>query len=294
MTPRPRPHLPVIRRVVPPGVIPVELWDLELGHGELGHGILWDHMGTEALPAALVQAIEHLRRGTAITRSRVPIPPRCRELTAVWLAGGHAVALDPSPLSAALGLPVWRADEPTAVAEHGARALLPEAPAPAVIDLGQSRLKIFLSGERFVYERPWDRLAPLDPFAPGAPVIDPAAGRARLRAWVSEALADASARIRQLRQLRRSRGPTDAVIIALPCALADTPTPGSCSYPGLEGDSRFVADVLATAGWTPRTVLVLNDAELAAAAASLDPRCRDAVTLVLTLGFGAGGALLLP
>ena len=52
--------------------------------------------------------------------------------------------------------------------------------------------------------------------------------------------------------------------------------------------------MLAAAGWQPARVLVLNDAELAAVAAGLDPRTHGKLTLVLTLGFGVGAALRLP
>lgn len=262
------------RRLVPPGVIPIELWDLELSSG-----ILWDHMEADALPSALVEAVRRLRSGTALTRSRSPIPTLARELTSVWLAGGRAATFDPLPLATALGVPVCCAEDPTAVAERGARALVHDASPLAVIDLGQTRLKIFLGGERFEHERPWERLPILDT------PTDPTVARTSLRTWVSKALTDATAHT----GLR-----PDAVVLALPCALGDTPIPGSSSYPGMQGDARLVPDVMAAAGWTPRTVLVLNDAELAAVAAGLDPRRHGTLTLVLTLGFGVGGALRLP
>ena len=137
----------------PPGVVPLELWDLELDAG-----ILWDHVDGDALPGALVEAVARLRRGTARTRSRSPIPALAREIGAVWLAGGRAGSIDPEATSTALGLPVWVGDDPTAFAGRGARVLVPEASALAVIDLGQSRLKLYVGGRRFEHERPWDRL----------------------------------------------------------------------------------------------------------------------------------------
>lgn len=271
-----RAHAPSPIRLRPPGVVPVELWDLELSRG-----ILWDHMDGDGLSAALVEAVEHLRRGTARTRSRTPIPALAREPGALWLAGGRASTIDPATLATTVGLPVFIADDPTAFAERGARALVPEADALAVIDLGQSRLKLSVGGRRFEHERPWERL----PLYDASPACEPARARTALRAWVGEALAAASA---------ITGSDPDAVVLALPCELPAAPIPGSSSYPGLQGDRAFVPDVLATAGWHPARVLVLNDAELAAAAAGLDPRTRDLLTLVLTLGFGVGGALRLP
>src|SRR5262245_4989402 len=98
----PPPHASTPIRLQPQGVVPLELWDLELPEG-----ILWDHMQGDALPAALVRTIEHLRRGTARTRSRTPISSLAREPQALWLAGGRASSIDVEHLSTALALPVW-------------------------------------------------------------------------------------------------------------------------------------------------------------------------------------------
>jgi hypothetical protein len=263
-------------RARPEGVVPLELWDLEL-HA----GILWDHMEPSALPGALVEAVERLRRGTARTRSNTPICEQVRDLRILWLTGGRATSIDPAALHHALGLPVWLADAPTTVAERGARALVPEASALAVIDLGQSRLKLHLGDHCFEHERPRDRL----PLLEHPTSLELARARTVMRAFIGAALRDAA---------DRTRTTPDAVVVALPCELPDEPVPGSSSYPGLQGDAELVADVLAAAGWSPARVLVLNDAELAAVAAGLDPRTHGALTLVLTLGFGVGAALRLP
>lgn len=265
-----------VHRTRPAGVVPLELWDLELARG-----ILWDHMDEPTLPGALVEAVERVRHGTAHTRSRAPIPARARALQAVWLAGGRAGSIDAAALTTALGLPVWIADEPLAVAERGARRLVPEPTALAVIDLGQSRLKVHMGGQWFEHARPWERL----PLAEGHANLDPTRARTALREWVGRALAEAATRTGVL---------PDALVFALPCELPAAPIPGSSSYPGLQGDARFVADIVAATGWQPARVLVLNDAELAAVAAGCDARTHGTLTLVLTLGFGVGAALRLP
>ena len=257
-------------------MVPIELWDLELDDG-----ILWDHMDGDALPGALVEAVTRLRRGTARTRSGTRIPPLAREVEALWLAGGRNCANCAIQLNNVLSLPAWISDGPVTFAERGARALVPDASTLAVIDLGQSRLKLSLGSRRFEHERPWARL----PLRDGPAPIDPTEARATLREWVSTALAHATTST----ALR-----PDAVVLALPCELPDAPIPGSSSYPGLQDDAAFVPDVLSRAGWHPERTLVLNDAELAAVAAGLDPRTHGTLTLVLTLGFGVGGALRLP
>ncbi len=269
-----RPRGPSVERLAPAGVVPLELWDLELARG-----ILWDHMDGPALPHALAEAVARLRQGTARTRSGATIPPLARALGGVWLAGGRASAIDASALARTLALPVWIADEPCAVAERAARALVPRADALAVIDLGQSRLKLWIDGVRSEHPRPWDRL----PLPTGLEPAPPA--RAALRAWVGPCLAQAAA----LAPVSPS-----AVVFALPCELRHATIPGPCSYAGLAGDDALVPDVIAAAGWPSARVLVINDAELAAVAAGLDPRAHGTLTLVLTLGFGVGAALCQP
>lgn len=261
---------PAVVRIRPPRVVPVELWDLELGRG-----ILWDHMD-DGLEGALHQGVRRLVAGQARTRSGTPIPAEVRRVAALWLAGGRATTIDTARLAAGLDRPVWCADAPAEVPRHGARALLPEIAAPVVVDLGQSHLKIFTPERSLVAPRPWDRLV-----LRGRDPQTESEARRELRAWMIETMREASV-------------DPEVVVVALPCELGDDPVPGGCSYVGMRGDRALVPDIIAGAGWRPRTTLVLNDAELAAAAAGLDPRPRGVLTLVLTLGFGVGGALRLP
>ncbi len=67
--------------------------------------------------------------------------------------------------------------------------------------------------------------------------------------------------------------------------------PEGSSYIGMKGDASLIPDSLDLAGLSPRIALLLNDAELAAVSAGVDPRVRGKV-LVLTIGFGVGAALL--
>ncbi len=252
-------------------MIPVELWDLELRDG-----ILWDAMQDSGLTDALAEAVEHLAEGSARTRSSTPLPEESRHFEALWLAGGRSGRVARPRLAAAIDRPVWQPHDPQAISVHGAIALAPHARRLAVVDLGQSHLKGFTSDRRIVVARPWDRLPMREDCTDPIPVA-----RQALRDWVGPALASL-------------RADPDVVVVALPCELGDEPTPGGCSYAGLQDDDDFIPDVLAAAGWRPDTVWVLNDAELAAAAARQDPRTRGTSTLVLTLGFGFGAAVLQP
>ena len=79
-------------------------------------------------------------------------------------------------------------------------------------------------------------------------------------------------------------------VFALPCEVAPDGAPGTCSYPWPAGDP-ILPDILAAADLTATPTFVLNDAELAVIGVATRPPIA-APTLVLTVGFGIGGALL--
>jgi len=104
--------------------------------------------------------------------------------------------------------------------------------------------------------------------------------------WIASAVLDAV-------EAAVPREVPPALVLSLPCPVADDLTPGACTY-GWEGDASLVPRITAAldyAGAFRRapavTALVLNDAELAALSAP--PGVR---TLAITLGFGPGAALL--
>jgi hypothetical protein len=79
-------------------------------------------------------------------------------------------------------------------------------------------------------------------------------------------------------------------VIALPCELDDDLQLTECSYDWSANDLPLI---LRKAGLGQETALILNDAELAGVAAMNDPQVpKDKRTLVLTLGFGVGAALI--
>ena len=140
----------------------------------------------------------------------------------------------------------------------------------AVVDLGQTAAKVQVGAHRQRHPRDWTRI-------PRSPA-DLAAAQDALRAW--------------LVGLLRGLGPLDALVLGLPCELGADGALGPCTWPWADGDDRLIPTILAEAGLQDVPALLLNDAELAAASAALDPRCAHGTTLVLTLGFGVGGAVL--
>ncbi|MCY1017778.1 ROK family protein [Pyxidicoccus sp. MSG2] len=281
------PHGWDVRRHVPEGVTSLEVWNLPV----LGHE-LWELLGaarverdrSEGVPESMIAF--HLL--PVLAGALAELVPR-HDADAVWLCGGLACLEGFAELveeaTAALPFPVYVAEDPRfAAARAGLRLLEPlRLASPVAIDVGQTSIKCASPSGQRVFER--DTAAV--PFRLiGTP--RPEDGH-HVRAAV-RFIGDA------LHTFVEQAVPLDALCLALPCPLDAALMPGGCTY-GWEGHAPLVADVLHAAGLTgPErggTVLVLNDAELAAEAARYDTRLADNPrVLCLTLGFGPGGALL--
>lgn len=263
----PRDQGPDPHRLEIDGVVPVELWDLEVSGGILGD-LIHDANFASTLSSALV----HLREGTAATASGSDLTP-CRGIARVLLAGGsiptHTIACDGIVIDRAPG------DARFLGVEGGLVALRARGHhRPLAVDVGQSALKLGLDGERRLVPRDVARL----PVAGG----DVPEGRRELRDFVS----------RGLHAIVTDRALPDAVVIALPAAVQEDGTPSGCTYVGLEGDRDFASDTLALAAMAGVPLYVMNDAEMAGAGLVLGYRPK-VKTLLLTLGFGIGAAVLL-
>lgn len=137
------------------------------------------------------------------------------------------------------------------------------------LDLGQTQLKVMTERGSFCIPRDLLQL-PL-----GAHALSAETGRARLRTFIEEGLRCAG-------KLISSQQP-DGVVLALPVALDKHGIAQSATYPGLWGPVEPIfSDLFPQQPW-----VVLNDAVLAALALCRPPE----KTLVVTLGFGVGGAL---
>jgi hypothetical protein len=254
-------------------VIPLEVWDLELAGTTL-----FEARGERDFGARLVEAVARLRRGEARRRAGAPLDARCREIAALVIGGGGAARAGLAAELARVDVP-WRIDPAGAFCgEAGGFALLGER-GGLVLDAGQAALKVSWT--------PRGRSHVARDFSSLPANVEPAAAhRERLREFFGGAIA------RAVEQAGRT---PERAVVALPAELDDTLVPGACSYPSLAGDGALIGDVMARAGLAGAPVLALNDAELAALSArasGLAP--AGVVTLVLTLGWGVGGALLVP
>lgn len=285
-----------LRRHVPPGVTPLEVWNLPV----LGHE-LWEVLGAprvdEDRRAGVPESLLAFHLLPVLAGALAELVPR-HDVDAVWLSGGLACLEGFESLveeaSAALSCPVYVAEDPRFAPVRTGLRLLSDAgqaliPAPrrpthpVALDVGQTSIKCASPQGLRVFERD---TAALPLLFIGLPRPEdghhiPAAVRfigGALRAFVGQEA-------------------PDALCLALPCPLDGALVPGGCTY-GWEGYAPLVADILreaalpVPAGGTG-TVWVLNDAELAAEAARGDARLADSRrVLCLTLGFGPGGALL--
>ena len=220
--------------------------------------------------AGLRDFLEHLHAGDASTEAPEDTArlSRAAGFERVVFCGGEArhpaleQALDAAPLPFAFEID--RAGE--FAARRGALRLFEEYgwQRGVALDLGQTQLKIFTASDCRVLPRNTDWL-PLDHHA-----LDADTGRTRLREFLRQGLATFPEQ-------------PDGVILALPVALDRAGSAQPATYPGLWGPLEpLFADLF------PMAWVALNDAVLAA----LGFRPVDgSKTLVLTLGFGIGGAL---
>ena len=268
-----RKQSPELVRYRHPRVVPLELWDLWMGER-----ILWDTIRDPDFPHILHKSLIDLRAGFGATRSDGPVPPEIRGFDALWLGGGGCDASLRHGLRD-LPIPAYFAETEAFAGERGGLALLAQGGcAGCVVDLGQTQLKVSTAEKRWTFARDFNALPVRDDEAE----CEHAAQRLRLREFIASSLRECGAQ-------------QEAVVFALPARLGDDGSPEGSSYAGMRGDAQLVPDALALAGLVPRIVFLLNDAELAALSALADVRVSPAErTLVLTLGFGLGAALLLP
>jgi hypothetical protein len=256
--------------------VPLELWDLWIGDR-----ILWAVMPEPDFPELLLEALRTLHGGGGATRSEGPAPVDIRGFEALFIGGGAAEngALRKVFLNAPW--PVVFSDEGCFVGEKGGFHLLAMHGRPGlVVDLGQTQLKVAGPGWRRTFPRDFTRL----PMRGETTSERKSEQRIELRRFIGESLRECAAGMS-----------VEGLVIALPSRLDDQGVPEGSSYEGMAGDAALVKDALEIAGLRHAVTWLLNDAELASLGARLhpgvDPRKR---TLVLTLGFGLGAALLLP
>jgi hypothetical protein len=197
---------------------------------------------------------------------------RAAAIKHVHLIGGGASEPGLVPELETVGFAVSVASEPRLAAVRAGLSLLPGA---ACVDVGQTSLKLAVAGDTWVIER--------DPVA--APQRDETAPEALAQARRSTIafLAEGIARRLEGRSL----------VLALPCELSDDGVAAGCTYCWGQSDASLLRELADAAAVDWAALRILNDGELAGVAASREPSVpADQITLVLTIGFGVGAALL--
>lgn len=252
---------------------PLEVWQLVLKtKTTLSRAIRWR-------PERLLEGLELLHRGEGRTRDGREEHHACAGYAHLVIGGGRSadvtdevLAKGPTPFTRLTGAFIGDAGGHTLAAQHGFHA-----GETLVLDLGQTSIKVSYAGQQRRLERDLERL----PRANRQTRRQREAQRVALRDFLAEAVCAVAA----------GRADPAAVVVALPGEISDDAVPGRSSYVGTAGHATLLPDVLVRAGVKPKMLGVLNDAELAAASASLLPQAAGK-TLVLTLGFGIGAALL--
>lgn len=246
-----------MRRLKLDGVRPLEVWDWPV-QGRPLQAFRTDPF----FPVALAQMVTEVRQS------------RCAEFTHVYLTGGGVSAALSTAIASA-GFDITSSADPVfAAARAGARLF--DQRRCLTADLGQTSLKVVSGTRALRIERDLRR-------APFRAEVSPAAwqqARASTIRFLAEALSSAW------------RGGED-VVLALPCELGADGVPRGSTYCWAQPDPSLVPDLAREAGIPLDALNVLNDAELAALAADEDPGLpRAGAALVLTMGFGVGGAVL--
>jgi hypothetical protein len=302
-----------VRRFRHAAVVPLEVWQLLL-------------QGTPAYRRVGLTAVEALRRDRvepdeiarrlvadlfrlvdAIRATNDPGLELTRDFEVLALAGGLTVL--PGFRHACARKNNWHPIEilpggPFAAIPGGAKLLQELELASSntlVADVGQAGVKLGWTGsrgERLLVERPLESI-PRVVTEEADSLLPEARESLALRSidFVAACLFEG---------LRTHPEPSPRLVLALPCELDDQVRPGGCTYAGWDGRASLVLEILESLGDRLRQVpehpwhraeridvLVMNDAELAGQA-MLEIQGRERrKTLLLTLGFGPGGACIL-
>ncbi len=263
-----------VRRVSLPHITHLELWDCVLKDEAL-----CNCMYCPSFDERLLEAVHLVLQGQAISQCAGIIETGHLSFDSIFLSGGGISGSKADMILQTLPVPVIVAEDTVFGGTPGGMQLLARnGLSGIVVDVGQSQIKISCESMRKTFKRDFGAL----PLSSGEMETSKPIHREALHAFIADS-------IRSFGIAMSPKG----IVLALPCALDSSGFPSSCSYPGLRDDLSIVIDVCERAGIVNATVLTLNDAELTAYSASCDKRLSGfKTTLVLTIGFGVGCAVL--
>ncbi len=249
-------------------IIPLELW-----HARVGERFLYE-LESEDFGPAMQNLIGEIQSGTATTQDQQDTKnlKQAAGFTRLVIRGGRAqelLFLKKEILNFEIEID---SAQTLFSAWAGAEVIFRNSAFknPCLIDLGQTGLKIMHSKNQRYYPRCLDRFPLMK--SESIRKLHSSEADSSLVVWINESL-------------RREEGEFhfkfDALCLGLPVEINGFQAK-RCTYANLEGDLRvFFKDIA-----VPQIIFV-NDAVLMAAGVKTDHE----KTLVLTLGFGVGGAL---
>ncbi len=259
----------MIRRLRPPGISPLEVWDVVTPAGPLYAAATARARadGIVSMLRALVAGSAVRARGGVVAVSVNGDDDGPVAFDRVVVGGGGDIA----SVVAAIVAAGFVADAAGVyVGTDGGCVLCAGAKDALIVDVGQTSIKRWYRGERSRTARP--------PTIPMEQLTREPQARALARAHTVRFIATAL----------QTAQPPSRIVLALPCEIDDDLVVQGCSYPWHDDDCALVNDVARAAGIDDSVdVGVINDAELAACTV-----VDDGVTLMLTVGLGVGAALV--
>lgn len=258
-----------LSRVRDARVEPVEIWDTLVRGASL---FAWQKEKRE-LPRAVAEAVRLLQGGSASFENGNQLPrPRAQSFSRCYLTGGGADLPAVARALEAEGFPCRIAHEPAFPGVIGAARL---AGAEVLgVDVGQTAIKAWQGTRRARVLRDWTAL----------PLFEAVPPLATQRGCQDELIRMMVASVRELGPC--AKGP---VVVAVPAHVSWDGALGGCTYAFPPNNHELIPRFLAEAELREREVLLLNDAELAGHSALPDSQGAE---LVLTFGFGIGGAVI--
>ena len=251
---------------------PLEIWD-----ALTPAGTLWESMDHPDFAIHLGDVLNQLLTGTAHSRADGALTQV--DFDQIWLSGGRLLCSETVRSLSSLPRETFVAMDARFPGIAAATKILPgSVDTTLCVDVGQTSIKMTLAEYRMVVSRNFDEF-PIRQHGNDTPSLSK---QHRFLQWL----------VKSIQTLAVPSDKNFKLLLSLPCEIADDGTLGGSSYIGVIGCTDTAA--VLTQHLSVNSVHLLNDAELAAWAAMADTRVpASGNTLVLTLGFSVGAALIM-
>lgn len=264
-----------ITRVIQDRITPLEIWDCVTKDGSL-----WDSKQGDNFPEILRDTLENIRSGSAKTLSNLFISESSSDFDSIFIAGGDAQSPALIQTLSTMGVPIIASRDPLFSGECGGESILKDNGLEGVIvDVGQTQIKISINGRRSLFRRDLDKL----PIRDKEQQLLDLKNASSLQDFVSQSI---------IQSIGNKNSPA-ALVLALPCWISAKGKLGGSSYIGMRDNKVLVDEIVKFSSLNDSPIFLLNDAELTAHSAISNKKVsRYKRTIIITLGFGVGAAIL--